>query len=202
MADHAASNSKLSEHCCSDEDCQVLLKRQASFLLNLRKMAFKVGDMERLKKVCNMNWTLDIKMTITGCRWKHKLTADRDVFDTGTGDRPGSPAFYANSPDVLPHLLASSYCSLWWESPFTCHATFSFHICGGEGGAMQASLEMSSKAGRSLTKCVEEVCWPLQKLCNLSLQLSKVEVKWKTSCLVPVPMIAHQLCLPHTSWKR
>lgn len=42
---------------------------------------------------------------------------------------------------------------------------------------MQASPEKSSKAGRSLTKCVEEVCWTLQKLYNLSLQLSKVAVK-------------------------
>lgn len=55
MADRATNYCKLSEHCCSDEDCQVLLTQQASFLLNLRKMAFEVGDMERLKKVCNMN---------------------------------------------------------------------------------------------------------------------------------------------------
>ncbi|CAJ1079927.1 hypothetical protein NFI96_007151 [Xyrichtys novacula] len=38
-----------------------------------------------------------------------------------------------------------------------------------------------------LRDCAAELCQPLHKIFNLSLQLGRVTALWKTSCIVPVP---------------
>ena len=40
---------------------------------------------------------------------------------------------------------------------------------------------------RLLKVCTDQLAEPLQELFNLSLQSGRVPVRWKTSCLVPVP---------------
>jgi len=42
---------------------------------------------------------------------------------------------------------------------------------------------------RLLKDCAAQLCQPLHKIFNLSLQLGRVPALWKTSCVVPVPKI-------------
>ena len=42
---------------------------------------------------------------------------------------------------------------------------------------------------RLLKDCAAQLCQPLQRIFNLSLQLGRVPALWKTSCIVPVPKI-------------
>ena len=48
---------------------------------------------------------------------------------------------------------------------------------------------------RVLKACASQLCGVLQHLFNLSLQLQRVPVLWKTSCLVPVPKKGHPVAL-------
>lgn len=42
---------------------------------------------------------------------------------------------------------------------------------------------------RLLKDCAAQLCEPLQRIFNLSLQLGQVPALWKTSCIVPVPKL-------------
>ena len=42
---------------------------------------------------------------------------------------------------------------------------------------------------RLLKDCAAQLCQPLHRIFNLSLQLGQVPARWKTSCIVPVPKI-------------
>ncbi|KAI4896520.1 hypothetical protein NFI96_029536, partial [Prochilodus magdalenae] len=183
-------------------------------LLNQKKRAFKTGDKEELKRV---QTELRIRIKEAKEEYRTKLETKlennniRDVFLRFDNDSPTTTLSSAGSPVVL-NLNTSPEQQ---PPPFTAHTSSIPNIytsSDSNGPFTTPAQDQSSssaptkelkklKQGKAagadgiqpkvLKLCAEQLCGILQHIFNLSCSQERVPVRWKPSCVVPVPKKKH-----------